>query len=448
MNTRLPLRNLAIILIISVLFSAVGLPVKTNGASNPLAAFTYESCVACAPPGDVVSFNGNWSTSNTPIVSYVWDFGDGSPPVKTSTPMTTHLYGGTPAKWQVTLTVQDSAGLTDTTSQLVLFETVPRYSFQPTNPMVGQQVTFNASDSIYYNSTNPIKEYDWSFGDGTTSTGVIATHSYSTDAGYRILLTLMTSYGDPSVSKTLTVGQSKPNVVHAVITDKDTYASSDTVHAKLNATNQGTQPATFTFTDACSGFQFQITDVTGSMVFTNVPPPFAPCAQVITVITIPPGQTLTVGTLDWKQVNQQGQPVPPGSYIIIGVLHYESPYQTTPVASKTVTTQAPDFQLSVNPTSVVMAKGSTTTLTITVTAVSGFTGTINLSGTTQPPSKHPPALSTINSVTLTAANPTGTSSLTITTTRFTNGGTYTVTITGTSGTTSHTITAIVTVASK
>src|SRR6266567_1005652 len=359
MNPRLSLRNLAIALVISILFSSVGLPVKTNGASNPLAAFTYESCVACVPPGDVVSFNGNWSTSGASIVSYVWDFGDGSPPVKTSSPMTTHLYGGAPAKWQVTLTVQDSAGLTDTTSQLVLFETVPRYTFQPTNPVVGQQVTFNASDSISYNSTNPIKGYDWSFGDGTSGTGAIITHSYSAGSSYRIVLTLLTSYGNPSVSK-----------------------------------------------------------------------------------------TLTVGMLDWKQVNQQGQPVPPGSYTITGVIHYESPYQTTPVASKTIMIQAPDFQLTVSPASVVMAKGSTTTLTITVTAVNGFTGTINLSATIQPANKHPPTLAPINSVTLTAANPTGTTSLTITSTRSTNSGTYTVTITGTSGTISHTITSTVTIASK
>ena len=448
MNPRLPLRNLAIILTVSILVSAVGLPVKTNGASNPLAAFIYESCVACVPPGDVVSFNGNWSTSGASILSYVWDFGDGSTPVKTSSPMTTHLYGGAPAKWQVTLTVQDSAGLTDTASQLVLFETVPRYTFQPTNPVVGQQVTFNASDSISYNSTNPIKEYDWSFGDGTSGTGAIITHSYSAESSYRIVLTLLTSYGNPSVSKTLTVGQSNSNVVYTVITDKDTYVPSDTVHIKLNATNKGTQPATFTFRDACSGFQFQITNSIGNIVYTNVPPPFAPCAQVITVITIQPGQTLTVGMLDWKQVNQQGQSVPPGSYTITGVIHYESPYQTTPVASKTITIQAPDFQLAVSPASVVMAKGSTTTLTITVTAISGFTGTINLSATTQPANKHPPILSPINSVTLTAANPTGTTSLTITTTRATNSGTYTVTITGTSGTTSHTITATVAVTSK
>src|SRR2546422_235958 len=448
MNTRLPLRNLAIILIISVLFSAVGLPVKTNGASNPLAAFTYESCVACAPPGDVVSFNGNWSTSSSPFVSYVWDFGDGSPPVKTTSPTTSHVYGGIPAKWQVSLTVQDSAGLMDTTSQLVLFKTVPRYAFHPTNPIAGQQISFNASNSISYNSTNPIKEYDWSFGDGTSGTGVTVTHSYSTDASYRVVLTLLTAYGDPTVSKTITVGPSKPNVVYTVITDRDTYVPSDIVHIKLNATNQGSQPATFTFNDACSGFQFQITDATGTIVFTNVPPPFAPCAAVITVITIQPGQTLTVGVLDWRQVNQQGQPVPSGSYTIIGVLHYESPSQTTPVASKTITIQAADFQLTVNPASVVIAKGSTTTLTITASAVNGFTGTVSFSPTIQPANKHPPTLSPINGVTLTAANPSGSTSLTITTTRSTNSGTYTITITGTSGATSHTDTAAVTVTSK
>src|SRR2546430_15857090 len=141
MNPRLPLRNLAIILIVSVLFSAVGPPVKTNGASNPLAAFTYESCVACAPPGDVVSFNGNWSTSSSSIVSYVWDFGDGSPPVKTSSPMTSHLYGGAPAKWQVTLTIQDSAGPTGTTSPSPLFPTRPPPPPPPTKPVGGHPGT-------------------------------------------------------------------------------------------------------------------------------------------------------------------------------------------------------------------------------------------------------------------------------------------------------------------
>src|SRR5256712_13048017 len=134
MNPRLPLRNLVIILVISVLFSAVGMPVKTNGASNPLAAFTYESCVACVPPGDVVSFNGNWSTSGASIVSYVWDFGDGSPPVKTSTPMTTHLNGGAPAKGQQTLTVQNPAGPKETANQCAPLGNAPPHTVRAGEP--------------------------------------------------------------------------------------------------------------------------------------------------------------------------------------------------------------------------------------------------------------------------------------------------------------------------
>jgi len=336
--------------------------------------------------------------------------------------------------------------LTDTTSQLVLFETVPHYTFYPPNPNIGQTVFFNASSSISYNSTNPIKEYDWNFGDGTSGTGVLATHSYSTAATFRVVLTLLTPYGNPSASKTLIVGAS-PNVVYSLITDKDSYAPSDTVHAKLNATNKGTQPATFTFTDACSCFQFEITDSAGNLVFANVPPPFAPCAQVITVITIQPGQTLTVATLDWKQVNMQGQQVPPGSYTITGVIHYESPYQTTPVASKTITLQSSDFQLTINPASTSFAKGSSTVLTITATALNGFTGTIAFSATILPEAKHPPTLSPIGSVTLTSNNPSGTSTLTIFTTRSTTTGTYAVTVTGANGTTSHSMSAILMVTS-
>src|SRR6266568_4187323 len=109
--------------------------------------------------------------------------------------------------------------------------------------------------------------------------------------------------------------------------------------------------------------------------------------------------------LDWKQVNMQGQPVPPGFIRHTGVIHYESPYQTTPVASKTITLQSSNFQVTVNPVSTSFAKGSSTVLTIR------------------------------------------SSTLTIFTTRSTTTGTYTVAITGTSGTASHSISAVLMVTS-
>ncbi|HEX9429277.1 MAG TPA: PKD domain-containing protein [Candidatus Bathyarchaeia archaeon] len=436
--------------LIALVFASLSLvsPHNSHEGSSPLAAFTYEPCVACAVPGSAVFFNGNWSMSSSSIISYTWDFGDGSPPVKTNSSSVTHLYGGSTNQWIVALKIQDSAGQTDTTSQLVLFYAVPRFTFQPTNPGAGASVVFNASTSISYDSTNPIKGYEWSFGDGTIGSGVIVKHSYSAQGSYRILLTLITSSGNPSSSKTLTVGPATPVITYSVITDKDSYVLGETVHAKLNATNHGTQPIIFNFTDSCSGFQFEIYDSTGSLVFTNVPPPFAPCAQVFTTITIQPGQTVTVASLDWKQVNMQGKQVPSGPYTITGVLHYESPYQTTRLASKNINILSPDFQLTANPASLSISKTSSGVFTITVSSLNGFTGTVNLSATILPLVKHPPTLSPIVSVTLTSANPTGTTTLTVSTNRSTNAGTYTVTITGTSGTTTHSISATVTATNK
>jgi len=437
-------RDLFLTALVLASLSLVSLP-KSHGASSPLAAFTYEPCVACAIPGNAVFFNGNWSTSTSSIVSYTWDFGDGSSPVKTNSSSVTHVYGGSPNQWIVTLKIQDSVGQTDTTSQLVLFHAVPRFTFQPTNPGAGRSIVFNASTSISYNTTNPIKGYEWSFGDGTSGSGVVIKHSYSAQGSYRILLTLVTLSGNPSASKTLTVGQATSMITYSVITDKYSYALDETVHAELNATNQGTLPVTFNFTDSCSGFQFEIYSSTGNLVFTNVPPPFAPCAQVFTTITIQPGQTATVASLDWKQVNMQGKQVPSGAYAIIGVIHYESPYQTTRLASKPINILPPDFQLSVNPASLIISRGSSGVFTITVASVNGFTGTVNLSATILPALKHPPTLSSIASVTLTSASPSGTTTLTVATNRSTNAGAYTLTITGASGTMTHSISARVTV---
>jgi len=183
--------------------------ILVNGSSPPLAAFTYNPCVLCAVPGDLVSFQGNWSlaTSGT-IVNYTWDFGDGTPQFTTTSPYTSHDYYGSPGQWLANLTVKDSNCFADTVSQLVLFYVAPRFTFEPAKPMMGQLAKFNASDSVSYESgTNPITGYAWNFGDGEAGSGSVVTHSYSASGPYRIVLALQTASGNPSISKTLVVGQ-------------------------------------------------------------------------------------------------------------------------------------------------------------------------------------------------------------------------------------------------
>ena len=79
---------------------------------GPVASFTY------SPPrpkaGEKVTFNASTSTPNGgAIINYRWDFGDGNITLTTD-PLITHVYapGGS---FNVTLTILDSEGLTDTT---------------------------------------------------------------------------------------------------------------------------------------------------------------------------------------------------------------------------------------------------------------------------------------------------------------------------------------------
>jgi len=181
---------------------------ETVSGTHPLAAFTYNPCVACAAPGAVVFFNANTSrATNGQIPSYTWDFGDGSSPVKTNSSYQTHDFLlATPGKWQVTLTVQDSNGITDTISQLVLFNVAPDFTIQPSQPPVGFPVTFNASNTRIYQSPTPTStRFLWSFGDGTNGTGILAVHQYVAPGLYRVMLTVVTSQGAPVISKTLIV---------------------------------------------------------------------------------------------------------------------------------------------------------------------------------------------------------------------------------------------------
>src|SRR5467141_2797008 len=179
-----------------------------RGSSTVLAAFTYNPCVMCAAPGDVVFFNANTSlTLKGSIVSYPWNFGDGSPQVKTNSSLETHdfLYA-TPGHWLVTLTVGDSNGMTDTISQMVLFNVAPDFKIQPLHLFAGQPVTFNASSTrTYQDKVPPSQAFLWNFGDGSNGTGIIVVHKFREPGPYRILLTVTTGQGNPTISKILIV---------------------------------------------------------------------------------------------------------------------------------------------------------------------------------------------------------------------------------------------------
>jgi len=70
------------------------------------------------------------------------------------------------------------------------------FSLNPQNPPNGSVVSFDAGSS--YDSDGDHLAYDWTFGDGSTATGIKVTHSYSRSGTYTVTLTVTDSGTNPN----------------------------------------------------------------------------------------------------------------------------------------------------------------------------------------------------------------------------------------------------------
>ncbi|RYZ23340.1 MAG: PKD domain-containing protein [Chitinophagaceae bacterium] len=133
----------------------------------------------CVP--DTVSFKANVITSGT-VTSWLWNFGDGSTSTADST---THIYPqqGT---YNISLTVTTSEGCTETRT---LNEGV-KVGTRPVPDFVANPLSGCADPGIQFTnlSTGAI-EYQWSFGDGTTSSEQDPRHVFADTGRFTIQLT-------------------------------------------------------------------------------------------------------------------------------------------------------------------------------------------------------------------------------------------------------------------
>jgi PKD repeat protein len=137
-----------------------------------------------------VAVSGSLSTDDGTIVSYEWNFGDGSTVMGMDA---THTYAkdGT---YTITLLVTDNEGLAGSATELVTVQhqmLPPVASFTATMDWMIVSVDGSASTDNY----GPIASYDWNFGDGLTGTGVTASHIYAVEGPYTITLTVTDSDG-------------------------------------------------------------------------------------------------------------------------------------------------------------------------------------------------------------------------------------------------------------
>jgi len=149
-----------------------------------------------------ITFDGS-SCFYVPGSTYVWDFGDDNDRAHGYGLHPTHVYSRD-GVYYATLTVTKSSGDT-------YLDIAPVYIGQDNNHLIplggcsyeaetGEQITFDASQSM---STDPDAyplKYRWDFGDGedytSWSTDPIITHSYETERVYKVKLEVKDRYGN------------------------------------------------------------------------------------------------------------------------------------------------------------------------------------------------------------------------------------------------------------
>jgi len=149
-------------------------------------SLTNSPYLGCAPA--LVNFKPV-VTSGNPITSYTWDFGDGSPGATLNSP--SHKYVNT-GVYNVTLVVRTASGCTDSAVFLraVILGTAPVAKFMSadTNSCASAPVQFTDE------SSGPITNWSWVFGDGGVSSQQNPLYTY-TDTGYFSVLLVVSSNG-------------------------------------------------------------------------------------------------------------------------------------------------------------------------------------------------------------------------------------------------------------
>src|SRR5258708_25134599 len=137
-----------------------------------------------------------------------WPSADGTPMGRGPSP--SHVFTGT-GSHTVTLTVTDSNGQSDTATRDVFINATDQPpsskflwgSLDSSNP---NQVSLDADPSADVDGT--ISNYAWDFGDGTSGTGVLTSHSFAAPGTYPVRLTVTDNAGlTGSSCQLVTTGQ-------------------------------------------------------------------------------------------------------------------------------------------------------------------------------------------------------------------------------------------------
>ena len=170
----------------SRLVTVAAAPPPSNTA--PVARFTIQTpCLANGP----CHFDGSTSSDvEGPISSYAWDFGDG---VSGGGVAPSHSYGD-PGTYDVTLTVTDSGSLQNSVTHSVRVLSPPdAFIDGPSRCQINTNCDF--SGLVSFDEDGTISSYSWNFGDGSTASGPMVTHVYTSTGNFTVSLVVTDNDG-------------------------------------------------------------------------------------------------------------------------------------------------------------------------------------------------------------------------------------------------------------
>ncbi|MFO0321087.1 MAG: PKD domain-containing protein [Bacteroidota bacterium] len=153
---------------------------------SPIVVFSAPTTTVCSVP-----FNANFNNASTLGNTYDWDFGDGG---TSSAQNSNHTYTSS-GVYAVTLKVTSDKGCSITLtkpSYINISLPVANFTTNIDSGCVALPITFTSTSTSL---NDPITNYSWNFGNGSSGTGITASTIYAVDGVYTPTLTVTTATG-------------------------------------------------------------------------------------------------------------------------------------------------------------------------------------------------------------------------------------------------------------
>jgi gliding motility-associated-like protein len=176
---------------------------------GPIGLFSYTPFTGC----NFLDVNFKVTTSN--VVSFTWNFGDGSAPVTTSTPTITYHYR--PGGFTPFVVLEDALGckVTKLGTDDIIVDTIENVAFTAVKSILCDSGTVNFSDISALGDRTVISNYIWDFNDGSpTQSGLLpnTSHFYSSVNNYNPILTIQTAGGCSSSTSVPIIVAASPQI--------------------------------------------------------------------------------------------------------------------------------------------------------------------------------------------------------------------------------------------